>query len=255
MLDFNEAARPQSLINDQLNLLIDSALTSRRKGQPERKYLGASRLGHPCSRALQYEYTASNNGESLGFSGQTLRIFAAGHLFEELAAGWLRLAGVELLTEDANGEQFGFKALGGRIAGHVDGIIQAAPSELGMSFPALWEAKSMNSRSWKETVKKGLVLSKPIYAAQIALYQAYLEPAFTGISQNPCLFTAVNKDTSEIYHELIPFDALLAQRMSDKAVNIIRAIEAEELLPRSFSSKEWFECKICPYRQKCWGEL
>jgi hypothetical protein len=197
---------------------------------------------------------AGGNDESSGFSGQILRIFAAGHLFEELAVRWLRLAGFELLTEDAKGEQFGFKALGGRIAGHVDGIIQAAPLKLGMSFPALWEAKSMNNRSWKETVKKGVVLSKPLYAAQVALYQAYMEPVFSGVSQNPCLFTAVNKDTSEIYHELIPFDGALAQRMSDKAVNIIKATESKELLPRSFSSKEWFECKTCPYQQKCWSE-
>jgi hypothetical protein len=42
--------------------------------------------------------------------------------------------------------------------------------------------------------------------------------------------------------------------MSDKAVNIIKAIEAGELLPRSFSSREWFECKTCTYQQKCWGE-
>jgi hypothetical protein len=254
MLDFNEATRPQNLINDRLNLLIDTALTGERKAQPERKYLGASRLGHPCGRALQYEYMGSGNGESSNLSGQILRIFAAGHLFEELAVRWLRLAGFELLTEDANGEQFGFKALEGRIAGHVDGVIRSAPSHLGIDCPALWEAKSMNNRSWKETVKKGVVLSKPLYAAQVALYQAYMEPVFSRVSQNPCLFTAVNKDTSEIYHELIPFDGALAQRMSDKAVNIIRATEAGELLPRSFSSKEWFECKTCPYQQKCWGE-
>jgi hypothetical protein len=254
MLDFNEAARPQNLINDRLNLLIDTALVTERKTQAGRKYLGASRLGHPCGRALQYEYMAAGSGESSNLSGQILRIFAAGHLFEELAVRWLRLAGFELLTEDANGEQFGFKALEGRIAGHVDGVIRSAPSHLGIDCPALWEAKSMNNRSWKETVKKGVVLSKPLYAAQVALYQAYMEPVFSGISQNPCLFTAINKDTSEIYHELIPFDGALAQRMSDKAVNIIRATESKELLPRSFSSKEWFECKTCPYQQKCWSE-
>ncbi|WP_375331254.1 hypothetical protein [Candidatus Tisiphia endosymbiont of Oplodontha viridula] len=41
--------------------------------------------------------------------------------------------------------------------------------------------------------------------------------------------------------------------MSDKAVNIIKAIEADELLPRAFTSKDYFECKMCHYQDKCWG--
>jgi hypothetical protein len=201
---------------------------------------------------LQYEYL-SDPSIGGGFKGQVLRIFEAGHLFETLAARWLRLGGFTIDTHDVGGEQFGFTAANGKIAGHIDGVIRASPAEIALSCPALWEAKSMNSRSWRETVKKGLVLSKPIYAAQIALYQAYMEETITGISQNPCLFTAINKDTAEIYHELIPFDATLAQNMSDKAVNIIRASEVGELLPRAFNSKDYFECKMCNYLDKCWG--
>ena len=49
-------------------------------------------------------------------------------------------------------------------------------------------------------------LAKPIYAAQIALYQAYL-----GLTEAPALFTAINKDTCELWHELVPFDGALAQ--------------------------------------------
>ena len=51
------------------------------------------------------------------------------------------------------------------------------------------------------------------------------------------------------------FDAELAQRMSDKAAGIIKATEAGELLPRAFTSSEFFECKICPYRNKCWSHI
>ena len=54
-------------------------------------------------------------------------------------------------------------------------------------------------------VKRGVALSKPVYAAQIALYQAYLE------LPNPALFTALNRDTMELHCELVPFDASLAQ--------------------------------------------
>lgn len=251
MLDFNRSRPAINSISEQLSELINVALAAERQARLERKYLGASRLGVACSRALQYEFLSAGDGNKV--DGGRIRIFEAGHLFEELMARWLRLVGFELLTEDESGEQFGFTVAQGKIAGHIDGVVIAAPSNLNIPCPALWEAKSMNSKSWKNTLKKGLTLSKPIYAAQIALYQAYMEPAFPSISQNPVIFTAINKDTAEIYCELIPFDAGLAQRMSDKAVGIIRAIEAGELLPRTFSSSDFYECKMCLYRNRCWG--
>ena len=159
------------------------------------------------------------------FSGQTLRIFAVGHVFEDLAVDWLRQAGFDLRTRNRAGEQFGFSVAGGRVQGHIDGVIVAAP--MAMAVPALWECKSANARNWQEIARRGVVAAKPIYAAQIALYQAYM-----GLTDAPALFTAVNKDTSELWHETVPFDAALAQAASDKAVRILRACDAGELLPR-----------------------
>jgi hypothetical protein len=238
------------MFSHNLNQFIDTALLEERSLKTKRNYLGASRLEAECSRALQYEFM----GRASAHSARILRVFETGHLFEELIIQWLRLAGLEVLTKDTNGNQFAFSAASGRIAGHIDGVVVAAPSALGMVCPALFEAKSMNNKSWQDTAKRGLVLSKPLYAAQIALYQAYMEENFPGISQNPCLFTAINKDTSELYHELVPFDGELAQRISDKAVNIVRATEAGELLPRAFASSDIYGCKFCPHKEECWEE-
>jgi CRISPR/Cas system-associated exonuclease Cas4 (RecB family) len=246
MLDFNH--RPT--IAEEINAFIDIGLQEKRAAQVEREYLGASRLGVSCGRALQYEYTKASKDED--FKGQILRIFEIGHVFETLALDWLRQAGFDIFTKKQNGEAFGFSVAGGRIRGHVDGIIHAAPAELGIRFPAIWECKSMNAKSWRDTVKHGLKKSKPIYAVQVATYQAYMEGTVLGISANPALFTAINKDTAEIYHELVPFDASLAQEASDRAVNLIRATEIGEILPRIAMSDDHFECVFCPYRQRCW---
>jgi hypothetical protein len=193
MLDFNYKNVSLNAIMEQVNKHIDRGLWFKHQIEPARKYLGASRLGMQCARALQYEYVAAGTDESYTPDGQTLRIFAAGHLFEELAINWLSLAGFELVTKNAEGKQFGFKVADSRIAGHIDGIITNVPVDiknlnrenknLNISCPMLWETKSMNNKSWRETVKKGLVLSKPIYAAQIALYQAYMEEQITNISK------------------------------------------------------------------------
>ena len=80
-----------------------------------------------------------------------------------------------------------------------------------------------------------------------------MEASVLGISAAPAVFTAINKDTAEMHHELVPFDAALAQRMSDRAVRILRATDAGELLPRIATSRDFFECRFCPWAERCWG--
>ena len=110
----------------------------------------------------------------------------------------------------------------------------------------------MNDKNWRDTAKKGVAVTKPIYAAQMAIYQAYMEPSIPGIASQPALFTAINKDTQELWLELVPFDAALAQRMSDRAVKVITATQAGELLPRSFNDPTHFECRMCAWQDRCW---
>ena len=252
MLDYN---RRQG-IAERVNAAIDAALIAEREATPSRTYLGASRLGHACERALQFEFAGAPKDEGADFGGQTLRIFEIGHQLEDLAIRWLRAAGLDLYTRKGNrpdGEQFGFSVAGGRIRGHVDGIIADAPAALGLHTPALWECKTMNAKNWRACVKDGVAVAKPVYAAQIALYQAYMEGTIPGISTNPALFTAINKDTAELHHELVPFDAGFAQRMSDRGVRILQSTDAGELLPRIATNRDFFECRFCPWAARCWG--
>ncbi len=250
MLDYNH--RPKFF--EQVTAVIDEALTAEHASRTPRSYLGASRLGVACERALQYEYAHAPVDPGRELPGRVLRIFEVGHVLEALAIRWLRLAGFDLHTEKADGGQFGFSVAGGRIQGHVDGILAGGPETLGLAYPALWECKTMNARAWRETVKRGVAQAKPVYAAQIAVYQAYMEASVPGISQNPALFTAINKDTQELWFERVPFDGGLAQRMSDRAVRIIQATEAGELLPRLATTPTHQECKGCAWQDRCWSQ-
>jgi hypothetical protein len=253
MLDFNSRSQAGLVIN----AAIDTALERENAAQAPRRYLGGSRLGHACERALQFEYLQAPKDEGAGFDGRLLRIFAIGHVLEDLAVAWLRGAGFHLFTrkgDQPDAPQFGFSIVGGRIRGHVDGVIAGGPEIPGIAFPALWECKTMNAKTWRETASKGVTTAKPIYAAQIAIYQAYMDAAIPGVADNPALFTAINKDTAELHHELVPFNAELAQRMSDRAVRILRASDAGELLPRVATTSDHFECRFCPWAKRCWGQ-
>lgn len=223
--------------SSRVNQWIDQALAKHREAP--RDYLGASLLGDPCLRRIAYTL----EGVETPFSGTQLRIFEIGHTLEPLVASWLQKAGFRLKTKDEKGKQFGFSQAGGRLRGHVDGLIEKGP--LQAKYPLLWECKTMKASCWRELSKTRLEIANERYYAQIQLYMAYRE-------LEGCLFTALNKDTAELYHELVSFDGRAASDYSDRAVRILQALDHGEPLPRLAKQSDFFICKTCPFRQKCW---
>ena len=241
------ASRSEDPKTEQISAIIDEAIVKKNAAQPRRAYIGASSLGEQCSRKIQYRYLNIPIDEDKGFSARTLRIFSLGHVIEDEMAKYIRMAGFDLRTEDKDGKQFGFSVANGEIAGHIDGVICGGPAAI--SYPCLWESKSANSKKFGEFVRVGVAKANPTYAAQIAIYQAYMD-----LTENPALFTVFNKDSSEIYYELVPFDAELAQRVSDKAVNILTASKANDMLPRVAQNQDFYLCKMCEFQQTCWKD-
>ena len=240
MLDFNSR---QS--GGRLAFLLDAAIVAERAKDAPRAYLGASRIGENCLRKLQYEYF--NTPKDFPFEGKTLRIFQRGHEGEAWMAQWLRAAGFDLRTERDGGGQFGFAVLDGRVRGHADGVFVGGPGDFG-PWPRLWENKVLGAKGFGKLEKERLKKAYPVYYAQIQLYMAYFQ-----LTENPALFTAVNANDMDIYSEDVDFDAGNAQEMSDRAVLVVRACEAGEMLPRVAQREDWFECKYCDYRTRCWN--
>ena len=116
----------------------------------------------------------------------------------------------------------------------------------GLLYPCLWEHKCVGAKGWRAIERDGLVGLYATYAGQVATYQAYFN------IPNAALFSVVNADTCERLHFLVPFDAQLAQVMSDRAVTVIEATRAGELLPRVTENPDDWRCKICGHRERCW---
>ena len=231
----------------QIQEAVDQGILKNEKKRERREYIGASSIGDECPRKIQYRYLNHPTDPDKDFSARTLRIFQFGHGIEDYAAKWLRDAGFNLRTEDKMGKQFGFSIADGEIRGHIDGVICDGP--VAAPYPMLWECKSANDSKFKAFVRHGVSKANPVYATQVALYQAYME-----LTNTPCLLTVVNKNTSEIYYEIIPFNQGLAQEASDRAVNILTAAKANDMLPRIAQSKDFFLCKFCEYQGACWEQ-
>ena len=74
---------------DRINALVDAALIAEREATPPRTYLGASRLGHACERALQFEFAGAPKDVVLWFASITAYIGFLTHANIRVRCGWL----------------------------------------------------------------------------------------------------------------------------------------------------------------------
>jgi hypothetical protein len=237
VLNLNRANLSSEPINGAINDAIERAAAT--GAELPRPYLGSSILGNECARRIQYDWWCKPE-----LTARTKEIFDRGHYFEERMRRHLVAAGFKFAPPEA----LAFSAADGALRGHADGIIIHGPDLGGgyLIYPAIWEHKALKATSWREVERDGLEKKHSQYLAQVSIYQAYLDVT------NPALFTITNADTCEWLHFLVPFNAERAQLWSDRAVNIIEATRASELLPRAFDNPENFRCRMCSHKERCW---
>jgi hypothetical protein len=235
LLDFNRANLSEAPISVAINALIEQAEP---REENARRYLGASAIGSECLRRVQYDWWVDPVHLS-----RTRDIFRRGHLLEELSRQHLIRAGFKF----APAGRICFTAAGGLFRGHADGIIVEGPALPGVGYPCLWEHKALGAKGWQTLERDGVERAYPQYAAQLWLYQSYLN-----VAEHPAIFTALNANTCERLHVLVPFDAVQAQAWSDRAVAVIEATRAGELLPRAYDDPKDWRCRMCAHRARCW---
>ena len=226
---------------DLLNRMLDESIQNTYQQRQKQVYLGASLLGEKCARKLQYQIFGSQS--KLFPKAVKLRLLDTGHHLEKLVAKWVRNAGYDLRTKNDQGKQFGFVVEEEKIAGRVDGIIVGGPK--GHSYPLLWECKTMNNKNWRQTVRRGIETSNFIYFIQVQIYMAYM-----GFNQT--LITVLNKNNSELHHEIVTFDPVIAEKYFKRGMEILKACSIGKLLPRISRTPKFYKCKMCQYRKACW---
>ncbi len=211
--------------------------------QPERGYLGASSIGHECSRYLWYQF---RNCVKRDFEGRVYRLFETGNLAEPRFVEELKGIGCDVHEVDGHGDQFEVNAFGGHFSGHMDGCAIGIPEA-----PKTWhvlEFKTHNDKSFIKLNKEGVKKSKPTHYAQMMVYM--------GLTQmTRALYLAVNKNTDELYSERIKFNSAEFDAYMGRAEMIIFAQAPPERLA---SRPDDFRCKFCDAKELCWptaGEL
>lgn len=232
MTDISKYTEPESstvqAIYDHYKKVGDS--------QPQRGYLGASIIGHPCGRYLWYCFRQCCK---TSYDGRMYRLFETGQLEEERLINDLVNIGREVHGSDDDGKQFAVEALGGHFSGHMDGCALGIPEA-----PKTWhvlEFKTHNAKSFKKLTTEGVQISKPMHYAQMQVYML-----LSGMAR--ALYLAVNKDTDEIYAERVKLDKAFAQSMIDRAECIIESsTPPDKLSERS----DYWQCQYCDAKEIC----
>lgn len=211
----------------------------KRSQQEHRHHLGASEIGDECMRKLWYKFRWVKLQR---FPGRMLRVFDRGNREEATFARLLARAG--WLVEDrdlATGEQFCFTACEGHFGGSMDGLATPPAGSYEWLGRCVVEFKTSNSKSWRELSAQGVATKHPRHYAQMQLYGAHANVQYA-------VYLSVNKDTDELYCEVVPIDRAFANDLLLKAELIISTREAP---PKINDDPTWYQCKYCDFVQQC----
>lgn len=206
---------------------------------PFREHLGASVAGTDCARAIWYDFHWCIKPQ---FDARTLRLFNRGHLEEARFTAMLLMIGCKVYQQDANGKQYRIHFAGGHAGGSGDGVVQGLPDLRPDQF-ALIECKTHGDDSFKKLLKYGVKESKKEHFIQMNIYMYKMGLAVA-------LYMAVNKNTDELYLELVEVDTVTAEYYINRATKIVWADKAPPKYSKSVSLPPCAWCKnkkICHF--------
>lgn len=238
----------QPILANKLSEAVREAVLKDRESE-FRTHLGASVIGHSCARHVWYHFRWAATEEKLESTedrddlARMIRLWARGDREESVFEALLTAAGMQLFTIDQeSGEQFRISDFGGHFGGSLDGVGEGLPE-----LPGVWcllEFKTHNNKSFIKLKKEGVRFSKPQHFAQMQVYMSYRGLQVT-------LYCAVNKDTDELYFELVYADENVAISYKMRAENVINSPEP---LDKVSQNRGWFECRYCEFNLVCWEE-
>jgi len=198
--------------------------------QKPRPYLGMSQNGDPCDRKL---WLGFHWAVSKQIPKRIMRIFRTGNDAEAKIIDDLEQIGIEVSNQQAKIEGFA-----GHEFGHIDGECVGVPEA--PKTVHLLEMKTHNDRSFKQLVKQGVKLAKPMHYAQCMRYMG-------GRNLTRALYVAINKNDETYHVERIKFN----QGYYDELVKRGRDIILAEQPPGLMFARTWYECKWCDFHNLC----
>jgi hypothetical protein len=219
-----------------------------------RRHLGASEIGHECTRYLWYKfhwmkpsvYIDYASGEDV--TGRMLRLFNRGHREEPMLIKWLRSIGARVWEfdeslpsdKDGNPQQFRISGVNGHFGGSLDGIVLLPTI---FDDYMLLEMKTYNAKRFALLVQSGVYKNDPKYYTQMVVYGKHYHMDFA-------VFIAACKDNDDIYVEIV--NLAIGKRDADEAEAKAELIINSPTAPvRLSNNPTFYKCKTCEFAGIC----
>jgi hypothetical protein len=242
-----------------LQMQIDLDIACRAEfAEDPRTHLGASVIGDDCQAKAWNAFRWLKFEEA---NGQQLRLFNRGHLEEARFVRWLELVGFEVREFDpVTKKQFRILGCKGHFGGSLDAMAKP-PAKYGINEDLIFlgEFKTHNEKNfaklagpkpaWRDMGKPrhggaGVIASKPMHFKQMCSYGRAYKFKYG-------LYCAVNKDTDELYFEIVELDWRQADDLFRKAEGIVFS---QTRPPKIANVASFFDCKFCDFSGLCHGD-
>ena len=211
-----------------------------------RRHLGASLIGHECSRYLWYVFRWVHHEKH---DGRQQRLFNRGHREEARFIEWLEGIGFKIWFEnrdeapDAEGNypQYRISGVNGHFGGSLDGIAQL-PERYGINEPVLLEFKTNGTGAgFNKLLSDGMPVAKPQHFAQTSTYGFKYQFRYV-------VYLNICKNDDNIHIEVAKLDHKLGAQMEAKAERIILS----QTPPARLSDNPTFrDCTWCGMKGVC----
>lgn len=208
-----------------------------------RSHLGASLIGHECSRHLWYVFRWAKAED---FNARMLRLFNRGHREEIRFIEWLRGIGWEVSDKlpPAN-TQHRVSAVMGHFGGSLDGIARPEeklhPIEDDADAFLLEFKTSGTGAGFTTSVEKGVRRAKPKHWAQMCVYGALRK-------LKHAIYFIINKNDDDFHCEVVELDWNYGNELVGKAHAIIMSQEPPQ---RIAQTPAFHVCKFCHHQGIC----
>lgn len=215
----------------------------------ERWYLGASEIGHVCSRHLWLKFHRFVDREEFdpeevdvedlsalkqeSEKARMRRLFQRGHDEELRFEDCLHAIGVEIVKGSREQPEF----RDGFFSGHSDGILRINAED------SCAEYKTHNRKSFNRLKRGGLEESHPTHFGQCHSYMGKF-----GLKW--CIYLAVCKDDDRLFCDVLEFDQKKYDALCAKAEFITMADKPPDRISRT---PTFWKCKMCPSKNVCFG--
>lgn len=228
------------------NAMLDAIGRQACEEQRRSTRLGASIVGEECDRRLWCSFRWCDLGGPP--DGRLFRLFRRGHLEEEIIAKDMESAGLTVMTVDPQTmKQFEVTDRSGHFVCKLDGIAKHVPGAMKVWHTV--EMKTMNDKNFKALVKNGVQKAHPKH-----YWQMMAGMHFSGHNidtrMSRALYIAVNKNTDDLYSEIIQYDPAFGKKIEDRVNSIINAPSP----PDRIGTQTHKACNFCDMKYFCHGQ-